>query len=180
MEGSQQGEPKADTVETVWGIAEAVLDDERERGKNLDTKTASLAAFSGTILALDATLGQSLLKRDLGCVGNVTVPAFFLLAAAALLLAACVAVLGVLYPQKFRGLDDKELQRFATLKQLTRNKEAVQGSMLSTLVADVIPAERARNNKKVRLTKVSAVALGVGLLGIAGQAVTLGLHEIGV
>jgi hypothetical protein len=171
-------EPEA--VETLFGIADSVLADERERGKNLDTKTASLATFSGTILALDATLGQGLLRRDLGCVGDVALPLFFLLAAGALLVAAGVAIFGVLSPQGFLGLDDHQVRDFARKEMLSQPKVVIQGRMLSTLTDELIRVERERNEKKVCGTKWSAGALGVGLLSIAGQAVTLGLHELGV
>jgi hypothetical protein len=75
---------------TITGI----FAEERSRGQQLDTKTASLAAFSGTILALDTTLGQLLLRRDLGDVGSALLPGF-LLAAIALLVSAGVAAIGV-------------------------------------------------------------------------------------
>jgi hypothetical protein len=79
-------EPSEGAVETLWEIS--VLADERTRGQNLDSKTAALATFSGTILALDATLGQGLLRRDLGCVADALMPVFFLIAATALVVAA--------------------------------------------------------------------------------------------
>jgi hypothetical protein len=169
-----------EAVDTLWTLAEGVLADERERGKTLDTKTASLAAFSGTILALDSTLGQGLLSRDLGSVGDPLLPVFFLLAAAALVVAAAVAVLGVLLPQRFLGINQSELARFAYFPLVGAEKAEIQGRMLRTVTEDVITVERERNDRKARLTKVSAVALGVGLVGIAGQAITLGLHERGI
>jgi hypothetical protein len=177
---SAQQEPNPEAVETLWGFAEDVLADERDRGKNLDSKTASLATFSGTILALDATLGQSLLRRELGSTGDDLLPAFFLLAAAALLVAVAVAVVGVLRPQRYLAVEGTELEGFAKFPLLGQTKVEIQGRMLRTVTEDVIPAERTRNDKKARNTQVSAVSLAVGLLGIAGQAATLGLHEIGI
>jgi hypothetical protein len=173
-------EPSPEAVETLWTIAEGVLEDERARGQNLDTKTASLAAFSGTILALDATLGQGLLRRDLGGVGDALLPVFFLIAASALVIAAGVAVVGVLRPQRYLGIEESQLKEFARFPLLGETKAKIQGRTLLTLSDDVIPVERERNDNKASLTKVSAIALAVGLVGIAGQAFTLGLHELGV
>lgn len=170
---AQREKPNPEAVEVLRQIAEDVLEDERTRGQNLDSKTASLAAFSGTILALDATLGQGLLRRDLGSV-------FFLIAASALVLAAGVAVVGVLRPQRYLGLKGSELKGFARFPLLGETKSEIQGRMLITLTDEVIPAERERNDSKARLTMVSAILLAVGLAGIAGQAVTLGLHELGI
>jgi hypothetical protein len=173
-------ERNPEAVETLWGIAENVLADERSRGENLDSKTASLAAFSGTILALDVTLGQGLLRRDLGCVGDVVLPVLFLAAALTLVIAAGVAVLGVLKPQRYLNLGEDELRSFARFPALGESREAIQGRMLRTWTDNVIPVERSRNEKKAELTKVSAFSLAVGLIAIAGQAITLGLHELGV
>jgi hypothetical protein len=177
---AEQEKPSPEAVDTLWQIAEDVLADERTRGQNLDTKTAALATFSGTILALDATLGQGLFRRDLGCVGDTLLPIFFLIAATALVVAAGVAVIGVLRPQKYLKLEEHELRSFARFPMLAETTSAIQGRMLRTLTDHVIPAERSRNDGKATLSKVSAISLGIGLVGVAGQAVTLGLHELGV
>jgi hypothetical protein len=168
------------TVEALLGFAEDVLADERTRGQNLDSKTASLATFSGTILALDATLGAGLLRRSLGCVGDILVPLFFLVTAGALLIAAAVAVCGVLIPQRYLGIETAQVSDFASRGWVTADRTEVQGRVLMTVSNLLVPAERARNERKASLTKTSAVCLGVGLIGIAGQAITLGVHELGI
>jgi hypothetical protein len=58
--------PDPQGVDALLQIAERVLDDERERGRILDSKTAQFAAFSGTILTLDVTLGESVLPSTTG------------------------------------------------------------------------------------------------------------------
>jgi hypothetical protein len=92
------------------------------------------------------------------------------LAAVALLVAAGVAVVGVLRPQRDLGPDEEELESFPRFPMLGATRTEIQGRMLRTVTDEVVPAERHRNDQKARLTKVSAFSLGVGLLGIAAQA----------
>ena len=68
----------------LFKIVERLVDDERTRGQGLETKTSTLAGFTGAILALTATLGRDLLKLDLGSVGDVAQGALFALAIATL------------------------------------------------------------------------------------------------
>jgi hypothetical protein len=176
LTGMDEGQaPRSEAVDTLLALAQGVIADERLRGQNLDSKTASLAAFSGTILALDVTLGQGLLRRELGSVGDWLLPSFFLLGAAGLLVAAAIAVVGVLRPQPYLAVGRSELEMPTTVPDKTH----LQARMLAT-INNILPTERDQNNTKATLTKISACALGVGLLGIAGQAATLGLHELGV
>src|SRR4051812_18147685 len=65
------GKLSDDGIAELVRIGEAVVADERARGRQLDTKTASLAGFSGLILTIDTALATSVFKLDLGGVGNV-------------------------------------------------------------------------------------------------------------
>src|ERR671924_539008 len=58
-------EARDTSVNELFQIVERLVDDERSRGQGLETKTSSLAGFTGAILALTATLGRDLLKLDL-------------------------------------------------------------------------------------------------------------------
>ena len=93
-------QPNEGTVKELFQIVERLVDDERSRGQGLETKTSTLAGFTGAILALTSTLGRDLLKLDLGSVGEVVQGGLFAVAVTALAAASVIAVLGVLRPQQ--------------------------------------------------------------------------------
>jgi hypothetical protein len=72
-------EPVEETVTELLRIARDLLADERTRGQTLDAKTATLAGFAGTILALIGTLAASLFRLELGRLGEPMVRAVLLL-----------------------------------------------------------------------------------------------------
>lgn len=162
----------------LLGIAESVIADERDRGRALDSKTGSLAAFSGAILAIDVALGQGLVDRDLGQVGTPIVAISFLVAALGLAAAAGFAVWGVLRPQAFLALKRSQVESFARYPLIAAEPGTIRGSMLLTIADNLLPRERARNDRKVMSVKVAATCLLVGLAGVAAQALTLGVHEL--
>lgn len=63
--------PNPESVEVLQVAAESLIQDERQRGRALDVKTAQLATFSGTILTLDVALGTLALRESLGRVADV-------------------------------------------------------------------------------------------------------------
>ena len=65
-----EARPNDATVAELLAMVRGMLDDERTRGQGLDGKSATLAGFTGTILALPTTLGAELLDLDLGSVGS--------------------------------------------------------------------------------------------------------------
>jgi hypothetical protein len=169
----------AGAVEALLRLTEAALSDERERGKNLDTKTASLAAFSGAILTLNLAFGQAPLEHPLGKVGDWLVPVAFIVAALALVTSASLAVVGVLRPQPQLALEATTL-RGEVDQLLFADKGFVEGRLLNTLTAEVITPERERNDGKAWFLSAAVIALGVGLIAIAVEATTFGLHQLGV
>ena len=72
--GLMEARPDAATVAELLAMVRGMLDDERTRGQGLDAKSATLAGFTGTILALTTTLGAELLDLDLGSVGSACLP----------------------------------------------------------------------------------------------------------
>lgn len=173
-------EPKKETVEVLLAAAESVMSDERERGRALDAKTAQLATFSGTILTLNVALGTFALGESLGCVADWTLPIFFLVASGGLVAAAVIAIRGVLNPQKFRAIDRKTLKEFSNYPLLAEDPTDVRGRLIASITEDQLPVERKRNDDKVEKVKYAIWALMIGLAGIAGQAATLGLDQLGV
>jgi hypothetical protein len=173
-------EPNPEAVEVLLDAAEKLISDERERGRALDTKTAQLATFSGTILTLDVALGAFAFRSHLGSLAEVLLPIFFLITAAGLLASAGFAVAGVLRPQKFLSIDREAVKGFAHHPLISSDQTFIRGRLLTSVTEDQLPRERQRNDGKVRWTKWAAIALLVGLVGIAGQAATIGLDRLGI
>jgi hypothetical protein len=172
--------PNPDSVEVLHAAAESLIEDERERGRALDAKTAQLATFSGTILTLDVALGTLALRDSLGCVADVVLPICFLIAALGLVTAAGLAVGGVLMPQKFLAIDRRAVRGFARYPLLSAEPMEVRGRLLTSITDVQLPRERKRNDSKAEWTKGAVIALLVGLAGIAGQAITIGLDQLGI
>jgi hypothetical protein len=160
------------SVKELFQIVGRLVDDERSRGQGLETKTSTLAGFTGAILALTATLGRDLLKLDMGSVGDVAQGALFAVAVSALAAGSVIAVLGVLRPQQRLAVARSELRRFAEFPLLATPPVEIQGRMIITLV-DALENERRVNDRKANLSRWAGFALAVGLLGVAGQAITM-------
>lgn len=173
-------QPNAESVKVLREAAESLIEDERQRGRALDAKTAQLATFSGTILTLDVALGTLALRHSLGCVADVVLPVCFLVAALGLVVSAGLAIAGVLMPQTFLSIDRKAVRGFARYPLLAADVTTVRGRLLTSITDVQLPRERERNDRKAEWTKGAAIALLVGLAGIAGQAVTIGLDQLGI
>jgi hypothetical protein len=169
-----QQQPDDATVAELLAMVRGMLDDERTRGQGLDGKSATLAGFTGTILALTATLGAELLDLDLGAVGSAVFQCLYVLSVVALGAASLVALIGVLRPQPRLALAMDEIRRFSEFPLIAQPTVEVQGTMMNTLI-DALAHERALNERKARLTRVAAVSLAVGFVAVAAQAITLGI-----
>ncbi len=156
------------------------LKDERERGRALDTKTASMVGFTGLILSINGVLAKPLFfAQKLGPVGGVAMKVFFFAAVLALLAAVLLAVVGVLMPQKYRGFGRGELRAFARAAAQAMPQLEVHQRMLGA-IAIMLDQNRAVNDCKARLTKLVGGLLAVGFGAVAAEAITLGLRQTGI
>ena len=171
-------QPREDSVDQLFQIAQRLLEDERTRGRNLEAKTSTLAGFTGAILALTAGLGRDLGDLDLGSIGGTVFRGFFLLAVLALATSAVIAVLGVLRPQERLGIKRAQLRQFSKFPLISTPPVEIQGSMIATMV-EAFDTERAVNDRKAKLTYYAALGLGIGLVGVTGEAVTVALATPG-
>ena len=162
------------TVAELLSITREMLDDERTRGQGLDSKSATLAGFTGTVLALTTALGAQLLELDLGSVGSPLFQCLYIVSVVALGTAALVALIGVLRPQPRIGVTLDAIRGFAAFPLIAQPTVEVQGMMINTLI-EAIEHERGLNDRKSRLTRLAAASLSVGFVGVAAQAVTLGI-----
>jgi hypothetical protein len=171
--------PDPEGVAALLAIATEAVDDERERGRTLDTKTASLAGFSGIILSVHGLLAGPIFKQKLGSVGHPLAEVSFFIAMACLLMAVLLAIVGVLMPQKYRGLGRKQLRNFSWPEVQAEKAIWVHQSMLGAL-AVIMSQDRPVNDCKARLTKGVAGFLALAFIFLAIEAATLGVQHVGV
>jgi hypothetical protein len=165
-------EPNEASVGELFGIVQGLLEDERSRGQTLETKTATLAGFTGAILALTVGFGRDLLRLDLGRIGDLVFALFFAAAVVALAAGAILAVFGVLRPQERLAIARAEIRHFSEFPLIATAPMDIQGRMINTLT-EALDRERLVNDRKARLTQLAALALVIGLLSVAGEALTV-------
>lgn len=164
-------------VAALLEIAEDTIEDERARGRGLDSKTGSLVGFSGLLLSVNAALAKPLFDTDLGSMTDV-VRVSFAVSMASLLAAVLVAVLGVLRPQRYRGFGRDELRDFTTAESQAMTRLVVHQRMLGA-AADILDTNRTLNDYKAKLTKWVGSLLALGFLAVALQAGVVGISQIG-
>jgi hypothetical protein len=171
MSGTE-GTPRADTVSELLTVTRRLIDDERTRGQGLDSKTSSLAGFTGAILAITVALGHDVGRLHLGRVGNDVASGMYIVAVVALACAAVLAVLGGLRPQQRLAISMTEIRSFAQYPLIAVEPMEIHGRMMNTLV-EAIDYERQANDRKARFARRAAVALVVGFLASGAEAVTV-------
>lgn len=173
------GDPVPEAVAALLAIATEAVEDERERGRALDTKCASLVGFTGLILAITGALTPALVDHKLGSVGQPLAECSFALAVLALLTAVLLALEGVLMPQKYRSMGTAQVAKFSLPRVQAQEVLWVHQSMLGAL-RNILAQDRPVNNCKAKLTRWVARSLGVGFVAIAVDAVIIGIRQFGL
>lgn len=166
-------------VVALLSIATDAVADERERGRSLDGKTATLTGFAGLILTVAAAVAGPVFKHNLGSVGGPLARVCFVAAMVCLLLAVLIAILGVLMPQAYRGLGRGQLAEFTSREVQAHDALWVNQSMLGAL-ANIMAQDRPVNDRKAELTTVVAWLLAAAFAFVAVGGVTLGLQHVGL
>jgi hypothetical protein len=170
-------EADRDGVAALLAIATDTVADERERGRALDTKTASLAGFTGLILSVNGALAGLLFTKKLGSVGKPVALSFFFIALGFLLLALLLAVEGVLMPQRYRGMGRQQLRDFNSPATQAHDALWVHQSMLGAL-ENILTQDRPVNDCKAKLTKRVARLLSLAFVFVAAEALTIGMSQL--
>jgi hypothetical protein len=165
---SDEASPNNEAVDQLLQLVQGFMEDERTRGRTLSTTAATFAGFSGTTLALTATVGARLFDRDLGEV-EPAARGLFVLAVTMLAVGAAVAVVGVLRPQPVLDISTDELRRFPEFPLVATSKLDIQGRMLATMV-NILLRERQDNTKKAKVTRVAVAALVAGYAAVVAMA----------
>lgn len=170
--------PNAAGVAALLAIATDTVEDERARGRELDTKCGTLVGFTGLILAVVGLLTPTLVKHKLGAIGQPVAEAAFVVAIMALLGGVLLALIGVLMPQKYRSLGKQAVADFTHASVQDNEPLWVHQSMLGAL-SDILHQDRPVNDCKAKLTRWVAGCLAVGFLDIGVVAVVIAFNQFG-
>jgi hypothetical protein len=160
--------PLEGTVDVLLRATYEVIEDERERGKVLDSKCAQLTGFIGVILALDATLAKDTLTNALGAPYSTLLPVLYFIAVVALTAGAISAVIGGVLPQKTLAFDREQFADFADGDIILSETVPVKQTLI----------ECARNTRKATALQVASICLAAGVLAVGGQVATLGIRTL--
>jgi hypothetical protein len=163
---------KDDSVQQCLAIMREVSAEQRARARHLDTKTGALAGFCATVLTLNVTLGQPLLKTKLAPDAHSAIRILFLIASLLLALAALIAVAGVLRPMGHEDLTEEQIDQYSDRPKVITPPEELRMTWLRTVTDMTISDRRAGGAKSIR-SNAAVIALVMGLLAVAGEALTL-------
>jgi energy-converting hydrogenase Eha subunit A len=165
-----------ESVAQCLEIVREVSAEQRARARHLDSKTGTLAGFAATALTINATLGRPLLEADLPRGASTVVTASFIVAVVALGMAAGVAVLGGLRPMGHEDLTEAQIDAYSDRPKVVTPAPDLRMTWLRTMT-EMTQSDRVAADAKARFAQVATVLLGIGLLGVLGEAVTLGLTK---
>jgi hypothetical protein len=179
-EATETEEPfgRDDSVEQCLEIVKEVSAEQRARARHLDTKTGTLAGFAATIFTLNATLGRPILETHLTSTAADLIKVFFAASVVALGLAALTAVAGVLRPMGHDDLDEEQIDAYGDRPKVITPPADLRMTWLQTVVKMTL-SDRKAGSRKSTYMKVAVGLLVVGVLGVAGQALTLVLDSDG-
>lgn len=124
------------------------------------------------MLTLNVTLGQGLLNAKLGSDAHSVIRILFLVASLLLGLAALIAVGGVLRPMGHDDLTEKQIDAYSDRPKVTTAPEELRMTWLHTVTAVTI-SDRKAGNAKSSWSTFAVIPLVLGLLAVAGEALTL-------
>lgn len=161
-----------DSVKECITIMNAVLAEQRERARHLDSKTGTLAGFCATTLTLNVVLGRELLGSDTGDLGNPIVAVCFAIAVVALTGALGLAVRGGLRPTGRSDLTEAQIDAYSDRPKVVTAPEDLRMRWLRTLTV-MANSEREAGDQKAKSSKRSIGLLLIGAAGIAGEALIM-------
>jgi len=165
-----------ESVEQCLAVLGEVGTEQRDRSRHLDTKAASIAGFAGTALTLNLTLGRPLLLQHFTehAWAHAVVRDAFIGSAMMFGLAAVAAIVGVLRPTGTEDLDEDAIDGYADRPKMITPPDELRETWLQTL-SKMALADRKAGDSKAKWSTVGVTLLGLGVLGLLTQAVTLGI-----
>jgi hypothetical protein len=161
------------SVEVLLPIARDILDEERARARHLDQKGGAFAGFTAISISLEAGLAPNAYGGGLlTCQSEVIFTLMFVLAIGSLLAAAGLALIGVLSPKPQWGVTDEQIDGYSDRPKVITPVDDLRFSELRT-ITEIAKRDRQTVDKKADFLKYASIALGIGVLGISGQALTI-------
>jgi len=175
-EAASESFGRSESVEQCLVILGEVGEEQRGRSRHLDTKAASIAGFAGTALTLNLTLGRPLLLQHFAEHGwaHGVVRDAFIGSAVMFGLAAVTAIVGVLRPTGTEDLDEEAIDGYANRPKVVTPPPELRETWLQTL-SKMALADRKAGDSKAKWSTIGVALLGLGILGLLTQAVTLGV-----
>lgn len=167
-----------DSVKQCLEIMKEVSAEQRARARHLDTKTGTLAGFAATIFTLNATLGRPILESHLTSTAADVIKVFFGVSVVALGLAALTAVTGVLRPMGHDDLEEEQIDAYGDRPKVVTPPPELRMTWLQTVVQMTL-SDRKAGSRKSTYMKFAVRLLVVGVIGVAGQALTLVINSDG-
>jgi hypothetical protein len=163
--------PNAETVGELLVIVRRLLDDERARGQGLDTKTSTLAGFTGATLAITSGFGHEIATTGAAGITETVLRVSFVVAVVALGASAVISLAVVLRPQQRLAITVDEVERFSQFPLIALEPMEVHGRMINH-AAEAMAQERSVNARKAELNKVAVSFLVLGFAALACLSVT--------
>jgi hypothetical protein len=160
-------------VEVLLPIVRDILEEERARARHLDQKAGAFSGFTAISISLEAGLAPNAYGGQLlTCQSEAIFTVMFIIAIGSLLVAAALAIIGVLSPKPQWGVTEEQIDAYSDRPKVTTPADDLRFSELRTLT-EIAKRDRKTIDKKADFLTYASVALGLGVLGISGQALTI-------
>jgi hypothetical protein len=161
-------------VQQCLVILTFIAEEARNRNRHLDIKAGSVAGFAATALTLNLTLGRPLLLEHFNGPAHSWIRDFFLGSAVMFACAVFVTAIGVLRPMPTDDIDEAAIDAYADRPKATTPPAALREVWLQSMKTFAI-ADRASGDEKAKWSKWAARLLGLGIVGLLGEAFVLGV-----
>lgn len=171
--------PNAETVEALVETLHKFLDTEDGREQSVNTRGGGVVVFGGVILSLLASLGRTVLSKDLPDIWDEVTIGLFAVAVSALLLAVTLTLFFVLIPRQAASIAMEEIERYGELEVLSQPPIQVRGVLLEGLIR-LLAIDRERVSRKTTWLARAYAGLVVGLFAVGALGLILAGEESGL
>lgn len=171
--------PNSDTVEALVETLRDFLATEDAREQSVNTRGGGVVVFGGVILSLLASLGQTVLGKNLSCGWDEATAVLFATAIVALVVAITFTLFFVLIPKQSASIAMDEIEDYGEMRIVSQPRIETQGALLEGLIR-LLAIDRERASKKTAWLARAYGALGIALLAVACLGLILGAQESGL
>lgn len=170
-------EPQPETVDALLSATVRVIEDERVRGETADTKAGQLVGFTGVILAVEASLGSDVFEHGISGAYSYAFVGLFAVSLFALVVAAYVAIRGLLSPQKTLAFRRADIQWLADGDLVLAEAVEVKRMLIRTYGEELV-SEEERNSRKLGVVSRAGLLLMIGVVALAGEGGILAVEHL--